>query len=263
MRFDISFQYVLVYLLVWVRFAGMVLFNPLLSRNNVPAMVRMGLVTFLTFVVAPTLTGTVADTVYSMTTFGFVFAVAREIAVGLVFGYVFQIYYYLLFFVGDMIDTDIGLSMAKTFDPGTDIQTAFSSSIVTMLFTLYVFASGSHLALIRMFADTFEAIPVGTLQLGVGVFSFVLRVFTQVFALALRLVAPFMLGELVLQVCMGLLMKFIPQITVFVINFQLRIILGLLMLFAFAPIVGNFIDRYIDTLFNDLVQATTALSRMV
>lgn len=260
MTIELGFEAILVYLLVFVRLSGMILFNPLLSRNGVPVMVRNGLVFFLTLMLAPLLPEGSFEAVYAMSGFGYVFAVVGEVFIGLVYGYVFQVFYHMLYFVGDVMDTDFGISMAKTFDPSSNIQVGFSGSLLTLLFALYVFATGSHFALFRMFATSFQSIHLGTFALTDGLLKFLLQMFTQVFSLALRLCAPFMVAEFILQASMGMLMKFIPQITVFVINFQLRIILGLLMLYTFAPYVGQFVDKYIDTMLNTLVNAAQLLA---
>lgn len=249
MQIDVFFSGLLVYMLVLVRFAGMIFFNPILSRSGVPSIVRIGLVLFLTLLIAPM--QEVAP-VEAMGSLEYAFAAVKELFLGFVYGFVFQIFYYLLYFAGDVIDTDIGLSMAKTFDPATNIQSGFSSSFITTLFVLYVFLTDSHLALINMFATSFELIPLGVSGLSTSVFSFIIDLFISIFMVVLRLCAPFMVAEFILQVSMGILMKFVPQITVFVINFQLRIGLGLLMLFLFAPFVSQFIDNYIVILFDNL-----------
>lgn len=256
MSIQFSFAYVSLYILVFVRLAGMILLNPLFSRVNLPMIARMGLVIFLTLLLAPLQPEGAALPFNNMSGIVFVFAMIRELFVGAVYGYVFQIFYYLLFFVGDMMDTDFGIAMAKTFDPATNIQVSFSGSLMTILFSLYIFATGSHLALIKMFADSFALIPLGQFGLSVDILTFVLHLFSSVFLLALRLIAPFMVAEFILQLSMGMLMKFVPQVTVFVINFQLRILLGLILLFLLAPFVGQFIDRYISILFDSLSEAT-------
>ncbi|MDL2327180.1 flagellar biosynthetic protein FliR [Ruminococcaceae bacterium OttesenSCG-928-A11] len=257
---DIRFAGILLYLLVFVRLCGMLLFNPLLNRNGVPAMTRLGLILLLTLMLAPMQPDSAMANVYGMGAVSLVFAVFRELAIGLVFGYVFQVFYYLLFYVGDIIDTDIGLSMAKTLDPASNINSGFSTSFVTTIFSLYIFTSGSHYKLFEIFASTFSNINVGTFTLSSGILSFCIELFCMVFSLALRLAAPMMVAEFALQFSMGVLMKFIPQITVFVINYQLRIILGLLMLFMFSTYIGNFIDTYIDVLFDNLVDAAALLA---
>ena len=252
---QLGFAEILVYLLVFVRLSGMFLFNPIFSRTGVPVMTRMGLIFFLAVVLVPTLPAGTVEAVYSMNSFEFIAAIVAELFIGLIFGFIFMIFYRMLNFVGDTMDTDFGIAMAKTFDPTSNIQVGFSSALLTTLFVLYLFATGGQYALIRLFSSTFQTIGLGTATMNTNVIVFVLQMFTQVFALAIRLAAPFMVAEFILQASMGILMKFIPQITVFVINFQLRIILGMLMLYTFAPFVGEFIDNYIDTMFATLVNA--------
>ncbi len=257
MQIQILFEGLLVYLLVFVRFSGMLLLNPVFTRNNLPQTVRMGLIIALTLLVAPMQP---VEAVAAMTDLQYAVAAIRELFVGAVYGYVFILFYYFLYFAGDVMDTDIGLAMAKSFDPATNIQVSFSGQIVTVFFITYLFATGSHLALIRMFADSFLYIPLGAGGLTLSITSFILELFVSVFMLAIRLVAPLMVAEFILQASMGILMKFIPQITVFVINFQLRILLGLLLLYLFAPFIGQFIDNYLTVMFDNLMGTTQVMS---
>ncbi len=259
MTVDIAFANILMYLLVWVRLAGMIVFNPLLSRRNVPALARNGLVLFLTLLIAPMQGAEVAAAVYQMSGFGYALALVGEMFIGLCYGFVFQIFYYFLFFVGDLMDGDMGISMAKNFDPATNIQTSFSSSLLTISFTCMLFLSGSHLVLIRLFANSFGSIPLATFSLSQNIASFIMELFVAAFNLVLRLAAPIMVAELVLQGAMGILMRFVPQVTVFVVNFQLRILVGILLLALLAPYFGQFIDTYLEALFGSLINVGAAL----
>ena len=47
----------------------------------------------------------------------------------------------------------VGLSMAKAFDPGTNIQTSVSGKLFELLFIMYFFATDSHLTFIRIMAS--------------------------------------------------------------------------------------------------------------
>lgn len=259
MSIQLSFAFVSVYILVFARLAGMILLNPLFARVNLPNTARLGLVLFLMLLIAPLQPIETAELVNNFGGIAFVFAIIRELFIGAIYGYIFQIFYYMLFFAGDLMDTDFGIAMAKTFDPASNIQVSFSGRLLTILFSMYIFATGSHLALIKIYADSFTLLPLGTLSLSVNLPTFILRLFSEVFLLAMRLVAPFMVAEFILQASMGILMRFVPQVTVFVINFQLRILLGLIMLFLLAPFIGQFIDRYITVLFDSMSEATRLL----
>ena len=54
--------------------------------------------------------------------------------------------------------------------------------------------------------------------------------------MGLQFAFPLIAMELVAETAVGILMRMIPQINVFVVNFQIKIIVGILMLlFLFSP----------------------------
>ena len=59
--------------------------------------------------------------------------------------------------------------------------------------------------------------------------------------LAVNLAAPILAAELLGQVGMGILMKVIPQINVFAINIELKVIIGLALLMLFMAPVSEFL----------------------
>jgi len=245
------------WLLVFARMGGLLGMNPLLARRNVPSMVRAGLTFLMTALIAPgvTVTGVAASDSLSLA-----LGMMKELFVGFACGYVFQVFYYMLFFAGDLMDTNFGMSMAKVFDPGTSIQLSVSGSFLNIIFALYIFVTNSHLLLIRIFADSFQVLPVGTMGFSQDAARFFIDLFASVFAMGLRLTLPFVAAEFVLELSMGVLMKLIPQIHIFVINIQFKMLLGLLLLLAFAGPLASFTDNYMRLMFESLQYAFSALS---
>lgn len=231
------------YMLVFARVAGMILFNPLLSRRNIPAQFRAALVFFTTLILTPTVDKTVLG---DLTSFALVWAMSKEILVGMACGIVFQIYYYLLFMAGDIIDTSFGLSMAKAFDPGTNIQVTLSGNLFQFMFVMYFFATDSHLIFIRLIAASYDIAGIGSFTFGANIASFALTLFISAFELAMHLTLPFLAASFVLELSMGVLMKLIPQLSIFSIHFQLKIIVGFGLLFLFAGPVSEFFDGYLE-----------------
>ena len=184
----------------------------------------------------------------------------KELFVGFACGFVFQIFYYMLLFAGDMMDTNFGMSMAKVFDPGTSIQMSVSGNMINTLFVLYIFVTNSHLLMIRIFAGSFQVLPAGAVTFSQETARFFLELFMAVFSMGLRLALPFIAAEFVLELSMGVLMKLIPQIHIFVINIQFKMILGLLLLLAFAGPVASFTDNYMRIMFENLQYAFSALA---
>lgn len=246
------------YLLVFVRFSGMIGFNPLLSRRNVPAMVRAGLILGLTLLVAPTVQ--TAPGLADFTDLELLWGMFKELFIGFVCGFIFQLFYYMIFFAGDLMDVQFGLSMAKVFDPGTNIQTSSTGNFLSILFIFYLFSTNSHLLLIRIFASSFDVVPAGAVVITQNISGFIFDLFISVFSLAIRLSLPFIAAEFVLELAMGILMKLIPQIHVFVINIQFKLLLGIFLLLAFAGPIATFIDNYMDYMFENISQALFALA---
>lgn len=254
MTFDM--QSLMAYILVFCRMGGMIFFNPLLMRKEVPAAVRAALAAGLTLVIAPNVS---EGAPVALENLALVFELSKELFVGILCGFIFQIYYYLLFFIGDVMDTEFGLSMAKVFDPSTSIQMSISGGLLQFIFALYIFATDSHLLLIRIFASSYDVVPLGQLFVGAEAPGFVISQFISVFSLVIRLGLPFIAASVVLQVAMGVLMKLIPQINVFVLNIQMKIFLGLFMMFLFAGPIGVFVENYTKYMFDAMSEALTFL----
>lgn len=237
------------FFLVFARLAAMIIFNPLLARRNMPTNLRMGLVLAMTILVMTTLPN---DQVYYGNDLALVIRIMQELLLGLCCGFIFQVFYYLLFFVGDILDVQFGMSMAKVFDPGSQIQMSINSNLLSILFVMLFFSSDAHLWMLRLFAESFQVVPLTSPIQMAKLGELVLTLFVQGFALAMRLVLPFMVTMFAVEACMGILMKLVPQIHVFVINIQTKMLLGILLMFAFAQPVASFMDHYTIAMLNTL-----------
>lgn len=189
-----------------------------------------------------------------------IISIAKEIMVGITLSYIFAIYYYMLQFSADMMDLQFGLSMAKAMDPQTQIQTGISGNLLTIVFMLYFFATNSHLVLLQVAAYSFIVVPAG----GEGILipnmaGFVMEIFSSIFSLALRLCLPYLITGFILEISMGILMKLIPQIHIFVIHMQAKIILGVVLLMLLASPLATFIDNYIMSALKHMQDALSAM----
>ena len=251
MTTNILIEGISAYILVFCRMGGMIFFNPLLSRKNIPSQVKTTLVLGITLLITPALSKEVpAD----LTDFIFIWMMVKELLVGFVFGTVFQFFYYMLFAAGDIIDMGFGLSMAKAFDPGVNIQMSMSGNIFQILFIVYFFITNSHLVFIRLMTSSYQLVGIGAATFGADMAEFMLTLFSSVFLLSMQLAFPFIAAAFILEISMGILMKLIPQINVFSIHFQFKVMLGLLLLFLFAEPVSTFIRHYIDIMFQSMNQ---------
>lgn len=254
--FEIVLKNIHIFMYVFVRLAAIILMNPIFSRTSIPATVKSSLVLFTTLIVAPIVPVTASPGNFIDLALG----LGREVLVGFALIFVFNIYYYMLMFAADIMDTQFGMSMAKMMDPQTNVQVAITGTLMNVLFMLYFFATNSHLELINVAVGSFQLVPPGAAGISVeNTVDFVFTLFSTTFILALRLALPFVAAEFILEVSMGILMKLIPQIHVFVIHMQGKILLGVIMLAALTIPITKFIDNYIVAIFDSMQKMLGAL----
>ena len=131
--------------------------------------------------------------------------------------------------------------MASTYDPASGIQVTASSTMFNVLMSLLFFAANGHHTLIRIFAASGRVVPFGTAVPGEELYAALLELFIDCTILGVKLCMPILAAELMGQVGMGILMKAIPQINVFAINIELKVIIGLVMMFLLLVPFSEFL----------------------
>ncbi len=246
--FSLAYTNLLTMLLVFVRLSAMFLTNPILSRKQVPTTVRLALILIISILVYPTIDDTVINPDLDLL---YVLFITKEFLIGICISLIFSFFYYMIFFAGDFLDLMFGLAMAKAFDPATNIQVSISGQYLNIFFVLYFFATNSHLTMIELFVKSFSIIPLGA-NFDIDIAGFLLSTFISVLELILRLIMPFLVATMLLEVVLGILMKLVPQMHLMVINIQMKIIVGILILLALIYPVSTFIDNYLITMLDTM-----------
>lgn len=220
-------------LMILARMSGCVLFNPILGRQSVPGMVKSGLILVLTVTVftmtsdRPAVPGTVLETGVRL---------LLEMGLGYILGLVVNVFFMIPLVGGELIDVQMGMSMGKTYDPGSQASVSVTARLLNILMMMLFLAANGHQTLLRIFLVSGEIVPFGAVAFGESVYAAVLELFVDCVLMSIKLCMPILAAELLGQVGMGILMKVIPQINVFAINIELKVIIGLtLLLLLMAP----------------------------
>lgn len=244
------------FLLVLCRVTGIFTFNPIFSRSNVPNTVKAGMSVVLAVVMLP-LVGSVTEVpdIPNMLAFGMI--VIKELLVGFVFGFFTNLMLTVLIYAGEIIDTQTGLGMAKTMDPTTGINMPIFANIYYYLFILYFFLTNGHLSYIKLFSVSYEAIPMGyeITSATIDLTEIIVMYFGTVMTLAVKFAMPIIAAELITEICVGLMMKAVPTIQVYVVNIQLKLVVGFIVLVGAARPMSEFIETLLGYLWENLYAA--------
>ena len=224
--------------LIFMRMSGFLLFNPLLGRSNLPAMVKTGMALVLSILVFGTAgTGVPQpDTLVELA-----FRLLLELGIGLVLGFVMRVVFSVVQIGGEVIDTQMGMTMAQIYDASSQANLSVTASLLNILLILDFFAENGHYTLMRLLTTSGELVPSGAAALGDGGYAYVIELFLACMLLAVKLAMPILAAELLGEVGMGVLMKAIPQINAFVINIELKVIIGLLLFFLLLTPINEFL----------------------
>lgn len=228
------------FLYILMRMTGFVVFNPLWGgRSGVPGMVKAGMSLVLAVAVysfTPNSAPAVPATALELSV-----RLLLELALGYVVALVVHFFFYVVVQAGQLIDAQMGMNMSETYDPSMGTNVSLTGNLLNIMMALLFFAAGGHITLLRILLGSGEIIPFGSVSLGTQASTYLLECFASCVVLAFKLSLPILAAELIGELGMGILMKVIPQINVFAINFELKIILGLALVLLMMPLMGEFI----------------------
>lgn len=223
------------FLLVFMRMSGAVLFNPILGRMNIPIPLRAALGFLLALIVAPTLTGM---SVHIGSIAQLMVMSLGELFIGLALGVVVSTIFYIVQNAGEIIDIQMGLSMAQVYDAHSGINMPLMGSLFNVIMILCFFSSNAHLSLISFVCDSFRLIAPGTVMPTQQSAHFIVSLGKDFFELGLRMAIPIMAIEVVCQIGLGMLMRAVSSINIFSVGTHIMTLIGLfLVLFMMTSIV--------------------------
>lgn len=152
-----------------------------------------------------------------------------EVITGLALGFVGRFLFQAVETAGRVISSEIGIAGAPGFeapDPAREPLAAFISSFGGLLF----FVFEGHFGVIAAFARTFSLAPAGDGWLGPAAPMVLARESAFLIELAVRIAAPFIALNFLMNLSFSILTRVVPRMNVFVLSFPVRTLGGFLLL---------------------------------
>lgn len=238
-----------IFLLILVRIASFVFVAPFFGDSNVPRKVKTG----LSFCVAIFMFSVVPHTSMEYeSAIGYGTIVVKEAITGLLIGFAAYVCNSIVLFAGNIIDMDIGLSMVTEFNPEMRMQTTISGNLYYYLVMLLLITSDMHKYILRAVCDSFQVVPLGG---AVFDYEHLLGSFTRymgdLFIIGFRIFLPFFACIMILNCILGIMAKVAPQMNMFSVGMQLKILTGLVIMYLtvfMLPSVSDNIFKEIKTM---------------
>lgn len=229
------------FLLIFTRVSCFVFTAPFFSMKNTPANVRIGISLFTSVLLYQVLTP--AEAVVYDSVLEYIIIVMKEAVVGLLIGFAASICTSIVNFAGSIADMETGLSMVTLMDPTSRENTSITGVMYQYSLMLMMIATGMYRYLFGALADTFSLIPVNRAVFRTdALLSSLLEFLGDYVVIGFRIVLPVFCTILLLNAVLGVLAKVSPQMNMFSVGIQMKILVGLSVLFFTAGMLSGAAD---------------------
>ncbi len=229
--------------LACTRFAVAFLLLPIFAPETVPAMVRNAIfvgLAIVTLAVQPVLP------VQDWTPAQWLQLFGREALLGLGFGVLLGAVLWAFETAGQIVDTKVGATMAQVLDPMSGHQTSLSGALLSRLAMFIFMAGGGFMMFVAVLVQSFALWPLA--NPGLALPRDTLAVFEAAFAsfavLSLMLAAPCILVLYVVDLALGLVNRYAPQLNLISVSMSIKgLAATLVWLVLFVPLVTAMEDQ--------------------
>ncbi|MDI6731275.1 MAG: flagellar biosynthetic protein FliR [Candidatus Margulisbacteria bacterium] len=248
----ISTAQLTVFLLILARISGVFIQAPVFSSRNVPFYIKTAIAVWLSLIlwfvvpISPLLpTGVVS----------LIFALTFETAFGFLIGFVCSIIFLAIQSAGEIMDLQMGLSVASALDPVFGSVISIIGRMTFMLaLIIFINANGHHLIL-SAFYESFSILPAGTVAnfTSSKLAMQLINLGASFWATAIILSAPIVLLIFLSDFAFGIVSRVAPQVNVFMLGFQVKPMLGLLGISLCLPFIASYIDKMIELIMGQVL----------
>lgn len=252
MKLTLSSEWIVALVMLTARFSPVFMFANPFTSMSMPNTVKSALVLALAAVFAPL--AVVAPELTGFNTGRIMVGIVGELVLGAAIAFAFQSAFGAFYMSGRILDMQAGFSMATVIDPSSKTQTPLVGSMFVLAAGSVFFAAGGHVDLIRLFATTLTAVPVGTLAIGLEPELFIAQS-ASMFLMGVAGAGASMVVLFLVDIALAVLSRTLPQMNILMLSLQVKTIVLLLVLSLATGLMAPLVLRSIESGFRFVQKA--------
>ena len=224
--------------LVLARVAGVVWAVPFLASQEIPTVVKAGLVTTLSLMVFPAVSPFLPQ---SLTLGQAATGMVGEFIVGEVMGLGAGLVLAAAQISGKLVSHQSAMALGEAYNPLMDEPTTVLDEVWYFGVLMFFLALRGHLAMVGVLLGSFEKVPPMMMTADGALGEYVVGILRSTFDLALRMSGPTVLALLLTSLILGLLTRTMPQLNILSVGFSFKITAALMILGITATFSGDII----------------------
>ncbi len=226
-----NFQF---FLVSFVRAIGFLTVLPLFGGINVPNRIRVVLSFFLSYISFPI----ISNLGYTIPTSlgSYIFILIGELLIGLLMGF----FVYLIFIgfqlAAQIFSTSFGLGFVEVVDPISETSIPTYGTLLLIFATLIFISIDGPFLSFQAFIESYKKIWPYNLNIDSvkAIAQFIVSGFNAMFAIAIKISLPIIAVILAIDITVGVIAKTAPQMNVLNLSFDIKVIVGLLLVIVFS-----------------------------
>lgn len=233
-------------IMAFLRITTVFFFLPIFGDQVVPARLRIVLGLSITFFIYPIVSDKIhqQDMLLQWSGLTLLLSTIREVIFGFAIGYSAKLVIIAVSIASHIVGINMGFQVASMFSPGAnDHESAFSVMQNWFAIILILTLNVHHIFLEGLF-KSFIYVPIGGIGDHTSLAKVSINIIQEAFSLGLRLAAPLMAVQILINISLGLLNRILPSLNVFIISFPISFTISILVLFlsigSFISVLGKY-----------------------
>lgn len=172
--------------------------------------------------------------------------ISNEAIYGLALGLIAVLIFTAVKFSGQIIEQQMGLTIASVLDPTTGEMGGPLSEFMEIIFILLFLSANGHHLFLLIISRSYEAFPAGTMPSIPILAGGIIKTGSTLLIAGLRLAGPMLAALLLLMIVLAVLARIAPEMNILFISLPLQVGLGLLMVGIFLPFISGFVAEFAD-----------------
>ena len=232
---------VVTFMLVFGRTMGLIVGAPFWGSRTVPVVVRVWVVVLLSIATYPLVQ--IIALPNGISVLSLALGLGGEIFLGLVLGWLAQLLFAGVRLAGQEIEAKSGLGLIQLIDPHEGGSTGVFSAFLEIMAGMIFFSLNGHHLLIQALASSYHVFPLGGEKFFARLAAGLVNSAGEIFAIALKVSAPVLIGLLLSDIVLGILSRAIPQMNVFMVAPPLQFAFALFLMTLSLPALVWFVVR--------------------
>jgi flagellar biosynthetic protein FliR len=241
---ELATEKLLGFVMVLTRISAFFMAAPVFNWNTIPLRVKLAFVLLITFffsMIKPS--GVSPDGVRMLEA---ILLISNEAIYGLALGLIVVLVFTAVRFSGQIIEQQMGLTMASILDPMTDEMGGPLCELMEIIFILLFFSANGHHLFLAIISRSYDAFPAGTMPSIPILAGGIINAGSTLLIAGLRLAGPMLAALLLLMVVLAVLARITPEMNILFESLSMQVGLGLIMAGIFLPFISEFVAEFAD-----------------